>query len=155
MSAARLLPIPKGQSPNHKDQTDGRVENHMGGREILIGIFAILFLTSSAMLIFGDDVQQVAENNPIIGADDPLVQGEGHDHKNASQHQFGTDNMELLDFNPLTTPGNAEVQVATTPDGETYAYLAGWNDMHIVNVTDPTNTTVMGCLLYTSPSPRD
>ena len=34
-----------------------------------------------------------------------------------------TDNIEQLDFNPLTTNGNAEVQVATTPDGETYAYL--------------------------------
>ena len=63
---------------------------------------------------------------------------------------FSTDNMELLDFNPLTTTGNAEVQVATTPDGETYAYLAGWNDMHIVNVTDPTNTTVTG--VYNDPN---
>ena len=147
----------------------------MGGRELLLGIFAILFLTSSAMLIFGDDVQQTSGNTLVFNAEDPLVQGEGHDHKNASQHQFGSDNMELLDFNPLTTPGNAEVQVATTPDGQTYAYLAGWNDMHIVDVTDPTNTTVTGvyndpntqvldvkyleyngrCLLYTSPSPRD
>ena len=101
----------------------------MGGRELLLGIFAILFLTSSAMLIFGDDVQETSGNTLVFNAEDPLVQGEGHDHKNASQHQFGTDNMELLDFNPLTTPGNAEVQVATTPDGETYAYLAGWNDM--------------------------
>ena len=58
--------------------------------------------------------------------------------------------MDLVDFNPLTTPGNAEVQVATTPDGETYAYLAGWNDMHIVDVTDPNNTTVTG--VYTDPN---
>ena len=82
-------------------------------------------------------------------------------------------------FNPLTAPGNAEVQVADSPDGRTYAYLAGWSEMHIVDVTNPANTTVTGvyvdpntqvldvkyleyngreyiiCLLYTSPSPRD
>ena len=151
----------------------------MGGKEILLGIFTIVFLTSATLLVFGDDIEATTSENPSMKAGDPLIQGEGHDHKNASQHEFGTDNMELLDFNPLTTPGNAEVQVATTPDGKTYAYLAGWNDMHIVDVTDPNNTTVTGvyndpntqvldvkyleyngreyiiCLLYTSPSPRD
>ena len=122
----------------------------MGGKEVLLGIFTILFLTSATMLIFGDDVESNVVENPALRNDDPLIQGEGHDHKNASQHEFGSDNMELLDFNPLTTPGNAEVQVATTPDGETYAYLAGWNDMHVVDVTDPTNTTVTG--VYNDPN---
>ena len=93
----------------------------MGGKELLLGIFTILFLTSATMLVFGDDVEKTIEENPTMKAGDPLIQGEGHDHKNASQHELGTDNMELLDFNPLTTPGNAEVQVATTPDGDTYA----------------------------------
>jgi len=122
----------------------------MGGKELLLGIFTILFLTSATMLVFGDDVQESIEENPTMKAGDPLIQEEGHDHKNASQHELGTDNMELLDFNPLTTPGNAEVQVATTPDGETYAYLAGWNDMHIVDVTNPNNTTVTG--VYNDPN---
>ena len=122
----------------------------MGGKEVLLGIFTILFLTSATMLIFGDDVETNVVENPALRNDDPLIQGEGHNHQNASQHAFGSDNMELLDFNPLTTPGNAEVQVATTPDGETYAYLAGWNDMHIVDVTDPNNTTVMG--VYNDPN---
>ena len=107
-------------------------------------IFTVVFLTSATLLVFGDDIDAATNESPTLKAGDPLIQGEGHDHKDASQHEFGTDNMELLDFNPLTTPGNAEVQVATTPDGETYAYLAGWNDMHIVDVTDPTNTTVYG-----------
>jgi len=80
---------------------------------------------------------------PMDGAEDPLFQGEGHDHQNASQHQAGTSNIELLDFNPLTTPGNAEVQIATAPDGRTYAYQAGWDEFHITDVTDPKNTTVM------------
>ena len=122
----------------------------MGGKEVLLGIFTLVFLTSATLLVFGDDIERTNDESPAIKAGDPLIQGEGHDHKNASQHQFGTDNMELLDFNSLTTPGNAEVQVATTPDGYTYAYLAGWNDMHIVNVTDPTNTTVTG--VYNDPN---
>ena len=122
----------------------------MGGKEILLGIFTIVFLTSATLLVFGDDIEATTSENPSMKAGDPLIQGEGHDHKNASQHEFGTDNMELLDFNPLTTPGNAEVQVATTPDGKTYAYLAGWNDMHIVDVTDPNNTTVTG--VYNDPN---
>ena len=122
----------------------------MGGKELLFGIFAILFLTSATVLVFGGEIESTTSEHPATKAGDPLIQGEGHDHKNASQHEFGTDNMELLDFNPLTTPGNAEVQVATTPDGRTYAYLAGWNDMHIVDVTDPNNTTVTG--VYNDPN---
>ena len=85
----------------------------MGGKEILLGIFTLVFLTSATLLVFGDDIEGANDESPAIKAGDPLIQGEGHDHKNASQHQFGTDNMELLDFNSLTTPGNAEVQVAT------------------------------------------
>ena len=74
---------------------------------------------------------------------DPLLQGEDHDHRNASQHQFWTDNVEFMSYNPLTKPGNAEVQVALSPkDNKTYAYQAGWKGFHITDVTDPTNTTV-------------
>jgi len=103
------------------------------------------------MYVFSDnDETNVAQNSPVFDSEDPLFQHEGHDHSNASQHMVGTDNIEQLDFNPLTTNGNAEVQVATTPDGETYAYLAGWNDMHIVDVTDPENTFVTG--KYTDPN---
>ena len=32
----------------------------------------------------------------------------------------------------------------TAPDGRVYAYQAGWNDVHITDVTDPYNTTVVG-----------
>ena len=83
----------------------------MGGKEVLLGIFTILFLTSATLLVLGDDIEANVVENPTLRAGDPLVQGDGHDHSNASQHEFGTDNMELLDFNPLTTTGNAEVQV--------------------------------------------
>ena len=92
----------------------------MGGKEIALGLFVLLFASSAALLLLGDDTQPAAVNQTLISSGDPLFQGEGHDHKNASQHVAGTDNMELLDFNPLSTPGNAEVQVATTPDGRTY-----------------------------------
>jgi len=55
---------------------------------------------------------------------DPLLQDEGHDHRNASQHILYTDNIQPISFNPLTAPGNAEVQVSDSPDGRTYAYIA-------------------------------
>lgn len=117
----------------------------MNGREIAIGLFLILFLASAGALVFGGGEEKPSLNTSLDASGDPLFQGEGHDHSNASQHVAGTDNIELLDFNSLSTPGNAEVQVATTPDGNrTYAYLAGWNDMHIVDVTDPNNTEVVG-----------
>ena len=108
-------------------------------------------MISSALYIFsGNEGPSTSTNSIVFDSEDPLFQHEGHDHSNASQHMVGTDNFEQLDFNPLTTNGNAEVQVASTPDGETYAYLAGWNDMHIVDVTDPENTVVMG--KYTDPN---
>ena len=81
---------------------------------------------------------------------DPLLQDEGHDHRNASQHILYTDNIQPISFNPLTAPGNAEVQVSDSPDGRTYAYIAGWSEMHIVDVTDPSNTTVTG--VYVDPN---
>jgi hypothetical protein len=117
----------------------------MRTKEMLLSAFLVMLFVSSTVYVFSDNSSKDSDEKTITFDDnDPLYQYEGHDHTNASQHEAGTDNMELLDFNPLSTPGNAEVQVATTPDGETYAYLAGWNDMHIVDVTDPSNTTVTG-----------
>ena len=78
---------------------------------------------------------------------DPLTQDEEHNHKNASEHDFGTPNIEFVTFNELTEPGNAEIQVADSPDGNTYAYIAGWKELHIVDVTNPYNTTVVGVYL--------
>ena len=117
---------------------------YMNGKEIALGIFLLLFLASMTSLLLGEEEIVEEADTMLTSSGDPLFQYEGHDHSNASQHIAGTDNMELLDFNSLSTPGNAEVQVATTPDGRTYAYLAGWNDMHIVDVTDPENTEVVG-----------
>ena len=138
------LPMLSGERGVIKTKRRKVFRKNMGGKEIALGLFVLLFASSAALLLLGDDTQPAAVNQTLISSGDPLFQGEGHDHKNASQHVAGTDNMELLDFNPLSTPGNAEVQVATTPDGRTYAYLAGWNDMHIVDVTDPENTEVVG-----------
>ena len=117
----------------------------MRTKEALLAAFLVVLFISSTVYVFSDsNTTSESDSNITFDEIDPLFQYEGHDHKNASQHAFGTANMELLDFDPLTTPGNAEVQVATTPDGETYAYLAGWNDMHIVDVTDPGNVSVVG-----------
>ena len=74
--------------------------------------------------------------------DDPLLQDEGHDHRNASEHQFYTQNIEYVSFN--ANLGNAEIQVAEAPDERTYVYQAGWNEMRIVDVTNPDNTTQVG-----------
>ena len=101
----------------------------------LIGASAALFMLSD-----GPEVGDSRTSEML----DPLMQDEGHDHRNASQHIMYTDNIQPVSFNELTAPGNAEVQVADSPDGKTYAYIAGWSEMHIVDVTNPANTTVTG-----------
>jgi hypothetical protein len=50
--------------------------------------------------------------------------------------------VELVGFDPNL--GNAEIQVAEAPDGRTYVYQAGWNEMRIIDVTDPHNMTQVG-----------
>ena len=118
----------------------------MDGKIAALALFVTLFLSSTTVLLLsGQDeasVPDVVETH--FHAGDPLFQGEGHDHMNASQHRVGTDNIEQLAFNPLTSPGNAEVSVARSPDGRVYTYQAGWNDMHIVDVTNATDPQVMG-----------
>jgi len=104
-------------------------------------MFLALCLVFASMLsgcLYGSDNMENDSDNMI----DPLIQEEGHDHRNASQHQFWTDNVGFVSYNPLTKPGNAEVQVALSPDGKTYAYQAGWKGFHIIDVTNPNNTTV-------------
>ena len=104
-------------------------------------MFLALCLVLASMLSGCLDGSDNTENN-LNKIVDPLVQDEGHNHRNASEHQFWTDNVEFVSYNPLTKPGNAEVQVALSPDGKTYAYQAGWKGFHIIDVTDPSNTTV-------------
>jgi len=110
---------------------------------LAIGIFSASLYALTTSFIEGKD----SENEWIMV--DPLIQDEGHDHRNASEHEFGTPNIDFVNFNPLTLPGNAEVQVADSPDGHTYAYQAGWKEMHITDVTDPFNTSVAG--VYNDP----
>ena len=107
-----------------------------------LSLSILLLLGSAGVLLLGEDGSSDVEvSNSII---DPLLQDDGHDHRNASQHVLSTPNIKPLGYNPLTEPGNAEVQVAESPDGRIYAYIAGWTEMHIVDVTDPENTTWMG-----------
>ena len=65
-----------------------------------------------------------------------------HNHRNYTHHQLSTPNMGLVGFDPNL--GNAEIQVAEAPDGRTYVYQAGWNEMRIIDVTDPHNMTEVG-----------
>tara|TARA_B100000530_G_scaffold136130_2_gene85071 strand:- start:589 stop:2331 length:1743 start_codon:yes stop_codon:yes gene_type:complete len=118
-------------------------------RVALAGVLIFFLLTASVAAIFlSDETSESVEGNFSII--DPLMQDEGHDHRNASQHIMYTDNIQPISFNQLTAPGNAEVQVAESPDGGTYAYIAGWSEMHIVDVTNPENTTVTG--VYVDPN---
>ena len=118
-------------------------------RVALAGILIFFLFTASIAAIFLSDEtsESVNKSSSML---DPLMQDEGHDHRNASQHIMYTDNIQPVSFNQLTAPGNAEVQVAESPDGGTYAYIAGWSELHIVDVTNPENTTVTG--VYVDPN---
>ena len=118
-------------------------------RVALAGVLIFFLFTASIAAVFlSDEASESVKSNSSIM--DPLMQDEGHDHRNASQHIMYTDNIQPISFNQLTAPGNAEVQVAESPDGGTYAYIAGWSEMHIVDVTNPENTTVTG--VYVDPN---
>ena len=118
-------------------------------RVALAGVLIFFLFTASIAAVFlSDETSESIKSNSSIM--DPLMQDEGHDHRNASQHIMYTDNIQPISFNQLTAPGNAEVQVAESPDGGTYAYIAGWSEMHIVDVTNPENTTVTG--VYVDPN---
>ena len=95
----------------------------MDQRQIAASIMLVLALLSGIFwaVLVPNQPKSIEENHLLFDAGDPLIQEEGHDHKNASAHNFSTENLDLLDFNPLTTPGNAEVTIATSPDGRVYA----------------------------------
>ena len=117
----------------------------MDDRRVLLSSALSLFVLLAGASLFllsrdGFDDSDLTSESML----DPLIQEDGHDHRNASQHILYTDNIVPVSFNELTAPGNAEVQVAESPDGNTYAYIAGWSEMHIVDVTNPENTTVTG-----------
>jgi hypothetical protein len=109
---------------------------------LAIGLAVCVVAAATAVMMMSDVADDGDAGSGMML--DPLMQDEEHDHRNASQHMMYTDNIQPVSFNELTAPGNAEIQVADSPDGKTYAYIAGWTEMHIVDVTDPSNTTVTG-----------
>ena len=118
------------------------MEGRMIAGYVIVALLGTVSLGAAVMAITTSGVDSDDESSGVV-LFDPLIQDvEGHDHRNGSQHNLSTPNVEALSFNPLTEPGNAEVQVADAPDGRRYAYIAGWKEMHIVDVTDPLNTTV-------------
>ena len=114
------------------------------GKALIIAGLLFLGSASLGIVAFMDMSSGVDDENEKSLTQDPLVQGDEHDHRDPTLHNMSSSNIEYVDFNSLTTPGNAEVQVMSAPDGRVYAYQAGWNDVHITDVTDPYNTTVMG-----------
>ena len=105
-------------------------------------LVVVAMAATAAYLLEGDDSDGPGSSETGRLFDDPLLQDEGHDHRNASEHQFYTQNIEYVSFN--ANLGNAEIQVAEAPDERTYVYQAGWNEMRIVDVTNPDNTTQVG-----------
>jgi len=117
-------------------------------QQAVLRVSAILLLVvavaaTAAYLLEGDDGPS-GGTGPATGRPfaDALLQDEEHDHRNASEHQLYTNNIEYVGFNPNFD--NAEIQVAEAPDGRTYAYQAGWNEMRIIDVTDPYNMSEVG-----------
>ena len=131
----------------HDSPSGGAMDQQKAMLAMALAVCLFVAGASTFLLIQGSEDEV---SSGIDAMFDPLLQDEGHDHRNASQHILYTDNIRPVSFNPLTAPGNAEVQVSDSPDGRTYAYIAGWSEMHIVDVTDPTNTTVTG--VYVDPN---
>ena len=122
--------------------------------DIRVIALALLLITGGSMLgayaiLVDDDSSDMDEFSDYFAVD-PLIQSADHDHRNSSSHNLSTDNIEFASYNKLSNPGNAEVQVMEAPDGRTYAYQAGWSEVHITDVTDPYNTTVVG--IYNDPN---
>ena len=128
----------------------GQLRGAMDNRRVALAGVLVFFLLSASVATILLSKEKSNSINDSISVMDPLLQDEGHDHRNASQHVMYTDNIQPVSFNQLTAPGNAEIQVAESPDGNTYAYIAGWSELHIVDVTNPENTTVTG--VYVDPN---
>ena len=128
----------------------GQLRGAMDNRRVALAGVLVFFLLSASVATILLSKEKSNSINDSISVLDPLLQDEGHDHRNASQHVMYTDNIQPVSFNQLTAPGNAEIQVAESPDGNTYAYIAGWSELHIVDVTNPENTTVTG--VYIDPN---
>ncbi len=128
----------------------GQLRGVMDNRRVALAGVLVFFLLSASVATILLSKEKSNSIDDSISVLDPLLQDEGHDHRNASQHVMYTDNIQPVSFNQLTAPGNAEIQVAESPDGNTYAYIAGWSELHIVDVTNPENTTVTG--VYVDPN---
>ena len=98
----------------------------MQAKEMALAILISLSLVSGTAYFLVSDEETVLSED-IVVLEDPLIQEEGHDHMDASMHNMSSGNIEQISYNPLTNGGNAEVTVADSPDGRTYAYQAGWN----------------------------
>ena len=122
----------------------------MQTKEMALAALILLSLVSATAYFLSSEDNQDSSDTILSVDEDPLIQEEGHDHMDASMHNMSSGNIEQISYNPLTNGGNAEVTIADSPDGRTYAYQSGWSEFHITDVTDPYNTTVTG--KYTDPN---
>ena len=75
-----------------------------------LAVFALIAVSMVSLLLysFGDGTNNNNSNNVFETEwGDPILQGDGHDHRSASDHNFSTGNMQLIGYNELTKPGNS------------------------------------------------
>ena len=92
----------------------------------LVALIVLSLISATAYLLVSDE--ETSLDNDVLIVKDPLLQDEGHDHMDASMHNMSSGNIEQISYNPLTNGGNAEVTVADSPDGRTYACLLYTSD---------------------------
>jgi hypothetical protein len=92
----------------------------MQSKELALAVLLVISSVAAVSYYWSTSSDSTDETN-FDNMVDPLLQDEGHNHRNASDHQLWTDNIEFVSYNELTKPGNAEIQVAKSPDGNTYA----------------------------------
>ena len=65
----------------------------------LVALIAISLISATAYLLSPEDNQDSSDIILSI-SEDPLIQGEGHDHMNASMHNMSSGNICLLYTSP-------------------------------------------------------
>ena len=60
----------------------------MNNKEIALGLLLLLSVVSTGAYLFLEDESEAIKGNSIDLGEDPLIQGDGHDHMDASMHNM-------------------------------------------------------------------
>ena len=72
----------------------------MHNKEIALGFLLLLSVVSAGAYLFVEDGSESISANSIDLGEDPLIQGEGHDHMDASMHNMSSGNIKQIEYNP-------------------------------------------------------